>query len=137
MIFCGNIFRTPSLPNRQRQGAEILREGSSPPTGLVSCVTCYVSNFMFHMSHVINFVLRFFLLFFLLFFRQSGETSWWRVCYKRGYSAQFSNQSYSKQKSVFVLLIIRFCICNVFITFPIVLSRVELKNFCIINTFET
>ena len=29
----------------------------------MSCVTCYVSNFMFHMSHVINFVLRFFLLF--------------------------------------------------------------------------
>ena len=32
VILCGNIFKAPSLPSRKSQGAEVLREGSPPPT---------------------------------------------------------------------------------------------------------
>ena len=54
-----------------------MREGSPPPschvsyfTGHVSCVTCHMSHVMCHFFHV--------------FLLQSGEASWWRVCYQRG-----------------------------------------------------
>ena len=43
---------TPSLPNPKTYEAEILREGSPPPTCPVSGVTFHVSNATCQMSHV-------------------------------------------------------------------------------------
>ena len=65
--------------NRESQGAEILREGSHPPTCHMSCVTCHVSHVIchmkhvtFHMSHVI----------YRIFLKTCSESSQWRVCYQ-------------------------------------------------------
>ena len=69
MIF-GNIFITlsifnkPSFPNRQGQGAVILREGLPPHTCHMSGVTCHVSCVICHLSHVTCFFLQFFSFFF-------------------------------------------------------------------------
>ena len=54
-------------------GAETFREGSPPPMSQVSHVMCHLSCVTCH--HFI----------YLFFWGQSGETSRWRVCYKRGY----------------------------------------------------
>ena len=43
-MVCGNIFSTHTLSNHKSYEAEILREGSSPPTFHVSRVTSHVSH---------------------------------------------------------------------------------------------
>ena len=40
------------LLNHKSYGADILREGSLPPTCHVSCVMCHVSHVTCHVSHV-------------------------------------------------------------------------------------
>ena len=47
IILCENILKTPLLPNRKSQGADIFRECSPPPP-----VICHVSHVMCHVSHV-------------------------------------------------------------------------------------
>ena len=42
---------------------------------IMSHVTCHVSRFMCHMSHVF---------FLFCFFGQTGEAYWWTVCYQQG-----------------------------------------------------
>ena len=53
LMFSGNNFRTPPLPNRNSQGDEMLREGSHYPTYHVSHVMCHVSHATCPVSHVI------------------------------------------------------------------------------------
>ena len=63
VILCEYIFLTPSLPNHKSQGADVLREGSPPPTCHVSHVTCHLSHVNCHVSLVTCHVTHVFCLF--------------------------------------------------------------------------
>ena len=47
VILCENIFKTLSLPSRNSQGAETLKE-CSPPLCHMSYVMCHMSHVMYH-----------------------------------------------------------------------------------------
>ena len=61
------IFKTLSFLNRKLQGADILRECSSPTTCNISHVTCHMSRVMCHVSQLVSFSFSFF-----------SRTKWWR-----------------------------------------------------------
>ena len=56
VIFCENIFRTPSLPNRKSWGADIFREGSPPTTCHSLLVKCHMSYVTCQYIHIILFL---------------------------------------------------------------------------------
>ena len=97
-------MKTLSFPNRKSWRAEILREGSPPPTCHMSCVTCHASHVIRHVSHV---------------------GFHWRVCYRWGCTPSMSHSCTGLQYSVLLYLSL------IYITNSHQLLKLQLPRVCL------